>query len=635
MYCLGKAAVMALGLVASSRALEAVILADTNRDGKLDIKSDAEGKRTWTEDRGALFMANIADTDRRCSETIKDDTPFPELDKCNDASDNILRNSKFLAPLQTLPNSGLTDAAQGLVTVSGEFANEKVRIFHKIGNDWAYVEDSRVFKAAELRAGLELGMDARDVRRPNEWDGRVKVYFNLTDNGESAADYVELRVAPVLIHHHLQELTEVYVASLDRESVGTKQFSDFVEKYTAEAGIKAPVVKFKSVADRWAQDIFETGYTSILGPDGPVVLRIMVRSSQVAGDWNRQKSGRKVFSQLRSAEVGAVQHLPPTKKDRPWGIDSLGNLETVPPHSHNGKNYPNGRAVMGSQNKQKPHLVAFLEAQEAQPPIELDTSFLKVGHVDEFMQFLPANNARGWVMVVDDPKAALDMFRKAQQDGFGKTPAMSRPHMSYDTEFLTGDYMYSCLPSDSIDDLLRIWNFEPKNMHAAEQIQLNIDIMKRETGITDEDIVRIPALYFRYDGGWNCRRKKYWSPSSKRSELDGKPEVVPPFEPEVMPAFGSEEVDSQLGRRAVDNQLVAFHPAVINGVVYNNGKYLAPNPWGPVINGSDILAAASNEQYGKLGFEVTYMDDWFDHHKHAGETHCGTNVARDASKKWW
>ncbi|TWU74235.1 hypothetical protein ED733_004014 [Metarhizium rileyi] len=597
MHSLGKAAVLALGLATAGYALEAVILADTNRDGKIDVHSDTEGKQAWTEERGALFLPNIADTDRRCSKTITVQTPDTDLDKCHDASDSILRNSKFLAPIKTLPNPGLTDGAQGLIAVSGDFANEKVRIFHKSGNAWTYVDDGRVFQADELRAGLELGIDARDVRRPNEWNGKVKVHFSLTDNGESATDQVELRVAPVLIHHTLQELTEVFVGILPRDYPGTKEFVQFVERYSAEAGNNTPVTRFDIQDDLWVQDVFETGYTSIPGPEGPVILRLMIRSSQLQGLAGRRVNGRRVFSQLRSETVGAIQYLP-EKHDRPWTIDSLGNLETVPPHSHNGKNYPNGRALMGSQKNRKPHMVEFLEAQEAQQPIELDTNWLKVGHTDEFMQFLPADNARGWVMVVDDPQAALDLFKEANESGHGRTLAMSRPHMPY-------DYEYSCLPSNTVEGLLGNRDF-------------------RETGITDDEIIRIPAFYYTYNKLWNCARRNYYR---KRDGTEGLPEL--------MKAFGSEDEEDQLKRRAADNQVVPFHPAIINGVVYNNGKYLAPNPWGPVINGSDILAAAASEAYRKVGFEVTYMDDWFDHHQRVGDTHCGTNVARDASKKWW
>ncbi|KAG8405108.1 hypothetical protein J3459_011398 [Metarhizium acridum] len=82
----------------------------------------------------------------------------------------------------------------------------------------------------------------------------------------------------------------------------------------------------------------------------------------------------------------------------------MGNLETIPPCSCGGKNYPAGRAVMGRHNSKTPTMLSFLKAQEAQHPIDdLDHDRLSVGHADEYMQFLPANNSRGWIMTVDDP----------------------------------------------------------------------------------------------------------------------------------------------------------------------------------------------------------------------------------------
>lgn len=190
MHSLGKAAVLALGMSATSFSLQATILADTNRDGSVDItgNTDVQGKAVWTEERGALFLPNIADTNRRCSSKINENTANKELDKCHDASDNILRNPKYLAPLRTLPNRNLTKSATGIIATSGKYASEKVRVFHKNGGNWTYIDGKYVFRADALRAGLELGIDARDIRRPNEWDGRVTVSFNIADNGNTASD---------------------------------------------------------------------------------------------------------------------------------------------------------------------------------------------------------------------------------------------------------------------------------------------------------------------------------------------------------------------------------------------------------------------------------------------------------------
>lgn len=608
MHSLSKAAVLALGLSATSHALTATILADTNRDGCIDITGDldVEGKDIWTEDRGALFLPNIADTNRRCSKLITNSTADEDIDKCHDSSDNVLRNHKYLAPLRTTPNPYLTTSATGVITVSGNYTKEKVRIFHNTGKKWEYVDEKYVFKAAHLQAGLELGIDARDVRRPNEWDGRVTVNFNLTDNGKSACDQVALRVAPILIHHHLQEPDEVFTSfNTAPEMI---QFASFVEKYTAKAGIKKPARKINDT-DVWAQDYFEPGYASIPGPDGPKVLRVHIRSSQM-----HRAVGRKVFSELRSDVVGAVQH-----PENGTTTDSTGNLETIPPHSCNGKNYPAGRAVMGRHDNLKPHMVDFLEAQEVQHPIELDHDWLLIGHTDEYMQFLPANNSRGWVMTLDDPIAGLDLLKKAKADGHGKVQAMSRPHMDYDPQ--------NCLPANDIDSVLGIPDFEKVNKYCADRITHNLDIIKRETGISDKDIIRIPGLYYVYESGLDCNRTKP-AASTVARRMNTMARL-----PNIVEAANGK--NGLVARQTSNPQFASFYPATINGLVFANRKYLAPNPWGPIINGKDIIATAVSEAYAKANFHVTYMDDWFDHHKGGGESHCGTNIARDASQKWW
>uniref|UniRef100_A0A8H7N649 Uncharacterized protein n=1 Tax=Bionectria ochroleuca TaxID=29856 RepID=A0A8H7N649_BIOOC len=168
-----KLAIAGLALAQTAAALSATILADVNRDGHVDVEgnSDVEGKATWTEDRGALFLANIGDTNQRCASSRNFDT-------CNDAEGNELRNPKYLAPLRTLPITGLSTSAVGTVKVLDQAAAAKTRIFFKSGESWSFVSSNYTFSASELEGGLELGIDARDVRRP-EWDGRAQVTFRL------------------------------------------------------------------------------------------------------------------------------------------------------------------------------------------------------------------------------------------------------------------------------------------------------------------------------------------------------------------------------------------------------------------------------------------------------------------------
>ncbi|KAG8405624.1 hypothetical protein J3459_011396 [Metarhizium acridum] len=104
---------------------------------------------------------------------IRPETTENGLAECRDASDDILRNPKYLAPLRTVPINNLTSSVTGTITISAKYALEKVRVFHKNNDKWTYMDSSHEFRGGALGTGLELGIDARDVRRPNEWDGRV------------------------------------------------------------------------------------------------------------------------------------------------------------------------------------------------------------------------------------------------------------------------------------------------------------------------------------------------------------------------------------------------------------------------------------------------------------------------------
>lgn len=539
-------------------------------------------------------------------------TPDDELNKCHDASGTVQRNPKYLAPLRTVPNAELSSKALGSIYVTGKAAAEKVRIFVKESSEWTYVHPNSTFTAEELGEGLELGIDARDVRRP-DWDGQARVHFSIEDGDETASDSVVLRVAPILTHHHAQPAEKTFVSDGALSDVQRKFISDF-EAQVAAVGIDEPVFRFPT-SDIWTQDFFEPGYTSIPGPDGPVVLRVMIRSSQM-----ERAPGRLVFQLLRSNSVGAVQY---PAEGGILTLDSTGNLETIPPYTHNGKSYPAGRIIQGSWDGERPLIWDFLAAQEVQEPLELDTTWLDVGHVDEFVQFLPVDSERGWVMMVDDPLAGLELLQEASKNGHGSERALSRPRFPWDGSD-------QCLPTTTIDEELDQANFTSINEAAARRIQGNIDIIKTETGITDDEIFRVPALFYFFEDSFTCNDNNSTS-SSVSGKASGKVHKEPP---NIVEAAGKA---SKLGRRQISetDKVVAHYPGTINGVVLSDSFYLAPNPWGPVIDGKDIIAEAVTAVYSKANYNVTYMDDWYSHHIGGGEVHCGSNTWRSTDAPWW
>ncbi|KJZ72134.1 hypothetical protein HIM_08507 [Hirsutella minnesotensis 3608] len=112
-----------------------------------------------------------------------------------------------------------------------------------------------------------------------------------------------------------------------------------------------------------------------------------------------------------------------------------------------------------------PYMLTFLTAQEEQAPILLDTTWLQAGLTDEFFHFGPSKMKRGWVVMGQDPLAGLQLLRNADADGHGHVQILQ------DTVLV---------------DFQKL---------AAAEIDKNIAILKIKTGITDDDIIRVPTLY--------------------------------------------------------------------------------------------------------------------------------------------
>jgi protein-arginine deiminase len=592
------------GLAAAAPSpIQPDLRADTNRDGVVDVQgaSDEPGEEAWTANRGAILLPNMDDDARRCPTKAPGGKPLSDakLAACRDGSDAVVnggRDAADLARLRTVPMPGAGAQARGAVTVTGAAAKH-TRIFVNRSGRWVALRPSDRLTAAEVRRGVELGIEATDVVRDSRrWDGRVPVRFSVTGGTASSPDTVMFRVAPVLTHHHLQPVQRVAVTAPTEGA-----FRTFVKRLGREvkaAGITQPMFRFSKYGDIWAQDFFEPGYVSMPGPGGrPTVMRMLIRSAQP-----RREAGRELLERLRGPDVGVVQ-VPHKESDtEDSSLNSMGNLETIPPYTHSGKSYPAGRIIMGQrpEGRQRPsaQMLAMLRAQSVQAPLLLDTGWLRVGHVDEFVQFLPASTPRGWRIGVADPDRGLALLRDAERAGHGRTKMF-----------------HGLRPGERIPTIAQVLanrKFLSENARAVRKITSNLAILKRETGVTDEEIIRVPALFH----GESMRAEAV--PSDVRNQIEAADDGG---------AQAREPETSQLG---------AFVPGAVNGIVLGRDRYLAPDPHGPLIGGKDIFREAIGAAYRGAGLTPRYIDDWYTYHVGEGEVHCGTNTLRDArGATWW
>jgi protein-arginine deiminase len=585
------------------------IVVDANRDGVAnpgDMEDENfKSRDAWDTTHGASFLANLDDDDG---------------DHVRDSEDDIVNgdeDQKDLAPIVIAPWATAPSGVVGTLTLD-DASSKIVRIFKQgLDGTWTNVAGavgpcatpiggaddtgaalcpsyatSVTFTSDEVKAGLTLGIESRrfKVNAADAWDGFTTLTYSIADASGNAlktsagatTDTAVLQVAPWVLFGNLSPFDTVWSSSTSPSFV---------------AGLAAPIMKAgltykkisdNSYADQWTQDFFQTAWTGIPGPNGTVQgMRIAnprpwpQPGNELPVKWllkNYLGSDRGVFQIYKVDNTGS-------------SFDSHGNHDLLPAYTNGGDNYPLGRIVHGSDILPETH--DFYTAQNVQgPPVVLVTDWLFVGHVDEFLSYVPANTPRGWKLLVASTALAKTMLQQASTAGNGAT-LLFEGKQRYDTS--GGETL---APAQiSIDDLLADTDVMTFSQQAQTEIDMNVATLKQTVGLTDDEIIQIPTLF--------------------EQDCDGS-----------------------------DCGLLAYTPGTVNELVFGN-TVVMPNPFGPIIGGNDLFAQDLQTRLGTSmnslgsdgkGLSVNFADDWDTYHILAGEVHCGSNPeapAPFASAKWW
>ncbi len=557
--------------------------ADANRDGDIRFDDDSDAtKLVWDRMNGAIFLANIDDDAARCKLTESDQT----IATCNDAEDEVVNgedDALDLARLRTRPWPKAPDDAVAQLTIVTESARSKVRLFRRVGTGAADFEvwtEESTLDAATLREGVEFGIEAKDIVRDREaWDGFVEVALSVTSPSKgSASDTVKLRVAPVLTFHHLLPAERIW-ASKTGSPVHAAMRDDLAKSCAAER----VETRWIDDPDPWTQDFFEPGFMAMPSAGGGQhVMRVNYRSANVVEPTNKKKplrpAGRVVF-ELRGPDVAAIQQFDVAHSPRMDTLNSFGNFETIPPHDKDGASYPFGRVLRGSTRSYYPDktFTTLIDSQAQQPAVAIDTSWLLVGHVDETLSFVKAPTPRGWVLLANDARLARKMLEGAVKAGHGKVPMfVGKSWVDAETD--------ETRPAEAtIAEVLADSVVMQASAEAAAEVDAQVAVLKREIGLSDDEVVYVPFLHTLIEG-----------------------------------------------------KSIAYQPALVNGVYVSETRFVAPDPHGPIINDQDIFKAAMSEALGKLGIKVDFAEDWDGYHVALGEVHCGSNATRKIPEtRWW
>ncbi|GAA1602253.1 hypothetical protein GCM10009804_68430 [Kribbella hippodromi] len=489
------------------------LTADVDRDGRLTRADDA-GKGSWGGARGAIFLPNLDDDEHRCTVAPAElDAPGRTVDDklaaCNDAADDRIngpRDAADLAPLAIDAERNLSPNATGHITITPA---DKARVFVNGQNSAGAAPNASTpassaqtfLTADQLRRGVRLQLEGRDVvRDPAVWSGQITVTVTVTDNGRTAADSVKMRVAPLMLQNDLQRAQTVLAAQPAKGQGwwgGTPpyqqgapgdwpRFAKTLRQATSTTGAGLRFLKGTPDGwkDMWTQDTFEPATVSMPAVGGAHTMRILIRSGNL---WDYPEkntprpAGRLLYRDLRGPDVGVVQQFGDNQAP---GVDDLlnmgGNLELLPPYP----GYPHGRVYYGSgARRPDPTFLKLITGQGYQSPLSYDTSWLLVGHADETVHVVRANNARGWTLAVADPRLAVRLLRDVQRQGGGRQQLFADTKSAH---------------KPTVDQLLSTGL--TGNEAAAKHIDDQLKILLKATGLRTSELVRLPVYFTRVPG---------------------------------------------------------------------------------------------------------------------------------------
>ncbi|MFZ5480525.1 MAG: protein-arginine deiminase family protein [Myxococcota bacterium] len=441
----------------------------------------------------------------------------------------------------------------------------------------ATVDDERV--AVALNGETKIALDGAGVRvwdvdevlldEPGEVEvdaEAVQIEFldaNLRATLTVGDAEVSLRSAPLILNHHLQD-TEWAGAM---EYPGTRGNEAFVDGFASQLGFFESFSLSDYELDVWLEDEIELGWMAVPGKRMDVVI-----------DSIRNVRGQGLDDLPEDHMLGVDFGIATWgDRGRATSQDSFGNLEITPPVEVDGVSWPFGRIYYGDwagNGGPDAQLRDVLAAQQVQAPFVIDVSWLCVGHVDEFMSFVPDPSApKGWRLYLADTTLGLEFVD-------GLDPA-------YEITRFGEDHGYPTVGDLQTDEELRAYNEEVQR----DGIDPAVEVLRAEIGLEDTDIVRVPALF---EASSYCY-------GTALALIPGTTNLV-----------------------VATTEDGARHVFAADPFFRTDPDDLA----------SDLFVAEVEPLFPE-GTQVHWVDDWDWYHIAWGEVHCGSNTRRAPNADWW
>jgi protein-arginine deiminase len=534
---------------------------DADRDGIVGPNEPGKANWVWGEgQRGAVVVVN---NDRDPSERFSHEQGHPEL------AEMIVRPTGVENASQEveLVLYATPDAARRFSVWRESDGGSLERILGKHPDSG---EEPISTSPPLIHTGERCFLEAHEY--PGSFfEGLLTIELHLRVRGQPiGTDRAVMRVAPWIMTPNTLPVEHVYTCDMSDSEAPNDAFLSGLREACRE--LEVPLMVLPTTAnkgDRWIQDEVEFGYTEDVRHALPVVC-----------DSPRDR-GLDSFPELTllGPDFGHFQVGGST----PNSLDSFGNLEVSPPVTVRGRHYPFGRVIFGGRaygdygvetRQMMPEVRRFLYAQKVQSPIEIFTDWLTVGHVDEILSFVPAENDKGFTVLLASPRKCQAILRGLREEGHGSAVMFKGRTRE------TADGPVSA--EITVDELLADAEFWDANAYFQRCMDLNREILVEELDIGENDVFAVPVLFL--------------GPKRDRT--------------------------------------AAFYPDMVNHLVIGMTS-IVPKPYGPIVDGECVFERAFRTSLPDR--DIRFIDDWYSYHDLLGEVHCGTNARRSpfSQARWW
>ncbi len=444
-------------------------------------------------------------------------------------------------------------------------------------------------------------------------------------------------------------------------------------------------------SDQWAQDAYYMGYTHTPDPRYPVLYYPLraIRRRQLGHGFPRTLDGHPV-EQLRDGNFRASPDN---------SLDYGGNLVASPPVTEATDALGGGQAgaacdahapapygkLIYSESMLRRTSDIFLRfiSSQVQPLVPINAAWLKVGHADEVVSFVPATSTcpatqagrKGWAMLYASPDVALTLMHRVCAN------ALRVERMPRDTAIMAP---FEAAWHRDMERFIR-----PHLDHAAGNLaamrqnreipyMVKLDAialrLKHCLAIEDADIVRVPVIFSLENADVTTLL-----PNMVNMQILGTVLAVPkPWGPRlsvrdcVDVLRGVEGIDqasinavdwNALQRenvwipryhridRFLDDGCEYFESDLSGGLPpewrvlpqLDNAPIAIPADWRHyhiVHRSVCVLEAYMAARLVPLGLRPVFIDDWHAYHHDVGDLHCGTKVLRRMPNialgdEWW